>query len=776
MNNQLTRLISGLGHLSRVVVKRVLRKEHLKYVINSSAIGLLLLSIGVAAQLANRIISIENIQIKKTGVSIANLQLNAPSLAVGQSISATYEFIDYFSGDPRDASVYLWGVKGSTAAQVNSTGQVINQTGIVPHRMLLSADIGSVLEVSVQARNASGKKGNTLTVATDSSGSGQGGAIYDGSIAPSVSNLIMNGVLNVGQALNAAYQYNANGGNVVDKTTYLFGYKGHTVANVSNGASVNSSGQIPNYTIKASDAGQVLELSIQAKNAAVPARTGNTLTIATDGSGGGGTNNTTGGGGGGSIINPTAPPSVNNLSLSGVIQVGSTLHASYNFNANSGEPTDKTTYKWGPQDTTASQVGVGSNIITSGIVPGYTIQSSDIGQILEVSIQAKNNSAIIGNILTAVAQEAVPTEPTELSASGSTLGVSVGQTSVNLTAATASGGKTPYTYSVSSADQTALAANGLTLNTANGTLTATTVSGSAAAATNYTVTVTDANGVTKTATMNLTVSGALSASGSTLGVSVGQTSVNLTAATASGGKAPYTYSVSSADQTALAANGLTLNTANGTLTATTVSGSAAAATNYTVTVTDANGATKTATMNLTINKFPNTITLGSACSAGTIGACGTLRNPVTVSDRTYYCWDMDNDGNCGNGAGDYRTHDVLDSFFNKDVNGVSCGSGNTTDSCRYVNAAQAGGHQLALIPAGVTAGGGNTACTGIPSTSDSLCGIRAASGNTNPSGWTSTYYWSSTGSSSGHYFVTLSSGNVLDIVDSNSYYVAVQVF
>jgi hypothetical protein len=243
---------------------------------------------------------------------------------------------------------------------------------------------------------------------------------------------------------------------------------------------------------------------------------------------------------------------------------------------------------------------------------------------------------------------------------------------------------------------------------------------------------------------------------------------NFTPVTGSGGLTPYTYSISPA-----LGNGLSINSTTGAITGT-VTGTLAQTT-YTVTVTDANNVTASNTFSLTINDFPNTIVLGTACAAGTISACGTLRNPVTVSGRTYYCWDMDNDGNCGNGAGDYRTHDVLDGFFNKDVNGASCGNGNTTDSCRYVNAATAG-RKLALIPAGVTAGGVSTTCTGIPSTSDSLCGIRAASGNTNPSGWTVTSYWSSTVSSSGHYYVYFPDGGVYDTFGNNTFYVAVQVF
>ena len=57
-------------------------------------------------------------------------------------------------------------------------------------------------------------------------------------------------------------------------------------------------------------------------------------------------------------------------------------------------------------------------------------------------------------------------------------------------------------------------------------------------------------------------------------------------------------------------------------------------------------------------------------------------------------------------------------------------------ACRYVNAADAGGRKLALIPAGVTAGGASTTCTGIPSPRIA-CAVSEPL-NTNPSGWTAT--------------------------------------
>ena len=265
MQNKLERCHQYLSHLIRAILPRrsCLKQGHQplhKAKRTAGLLALLLLSIGVGAQQAKQIITLKNIQITKVGVSIANLQLNLTSLAVGQTIGASYQYSDTTGGGGSDASVYLWGVKGTTAAQINTSSQTISQSGQVPGRTLVQSDVGSILEVSVQARNTLNKKGNTLTVATDSLGLAQGGTIYDGSISSSINNLILSGQLSVGQVLSATYQFNANGGNTFDKTTYRWGVKGDTAGQVASGGSVASTGIVPSYTIKPSDAGKILEL------------------------------------------------------------------------------------------------------------------------------------------------------------------------------------------------------------------------------------------------------------------------------------------------------------------------------------------------------------------------------------------------------------------------------------------------------------------------------------------------------------------------------------
>ncbi|MEB7892092.1 hypothetical protein NGK36_23055, partial [Hafnia alvei] len=77
------------------------------------------------------------------------------------------------------------------------------------------------------------------------------------------------------------------------------------------------SGVVPSYTLQSSDAGQVLEMSVRAKNGANVY--GNSTTVTTAQTGGG--NNTEGGGDGGAIVDETAAPSISNVAISGKLAV-----------------------------------------------------------------------------------------------------------------------------------------------------------------------------------------------------------------------------------------------------------------------------------------------------------------------------------------------------------------------------------------------------------------------------------------------------------------------
>ena len=107
---------------------------------------------------------------------------------------------------------------------------------------------------------------------------------------------------------------------------------------------------------------------------------GNTATITTAQSGGG--NNTEGGGNGGAIVDESVAPSLSNVTIGGKMSVGEALSGSYTFVPNTGNPTDASEYQWGVEGTTASAVNSGSGkaISQSGVVPSYTLKSSDCGR------------------------------------------------------------------------------------------------------------------------------------------------------------------------------------------------------------------------------------------------------------------------------------------------------------------------------------------------------------------------------------------------------------
>ncbi|MGL5585189.1 MAG: Ig-like domain-containing protein, partial [Plesiomonas sp.] len=125
---------------------------------------------------------------------------------------------------------------------------------------------------------------------------------------------------------------------------------------------------------------------------------GNTLTVdsSMDSSEG---NESGGGDGNGNIIDPAAGPTVADLKLLGTLEVGKTLTATYRFNPNGGDITDKSNYQWGNQGDTAG-MSSGTDIVSSGTVPGLPLDSGDIGQIKEVSVQAENGLNVTGNTLT----------------------------------------------------------------------------------------------------------------------------------------------------------------------------------------------------------------------------------------------------------------------------------------------------------------------------------------------------------------------------------------
>lgn len=201
-------------------------------------------------------------------------------VTLGSTLSVDPEKLQFFDqdGDVHDIAAvkYSWKVDGTEL----SNGRTVT----IPLDATL---VGKAIEVAVTPVSKTGDplSGDPLvltdlTKAGATGGNGNGKIGINGNAKPIVKDLKLAGTLKQGEELTATYTFNANGGDVTDSSTYAWGKVGSTVANVGN-AVINTSGKVPAYLIKPTDAGEVLELSLRAANAA--AMIGNTITVDTAG-------------------------------------------------------------------------------------------------------------------------------------------------------------------------------------------------------------------------------------------------------------------------------------------------------------------------------------------------------------------------------------------------------------------------------------------------------------------------------------------------------------
>ncbi|MEB7891819.1 inverse autotransporter beta domain-containing protein, partial [Hafnia alvei] len=204
--------------------------------------------------------------------------------------------------------------------------------------------------------------------------------------APMINDLTISGKLALGEQLSGHYQFDSNNGNKQDSSLYQWGNKGQTTA-LSNAETIVTSGTVPSYTLVTSDVGLVKELSVQARNGVETL--GNTLTVTTAP---GDSGNNTEGGNSGTVTNEATAPKISNVAISGKLAVGEALSGTYSFDALTGNPTDASEYQWGVQGSTVEKVanGKGDHISQSGVVQSYPLTDSDAGQVLELSVLAKN--------------------------------------------------------------------------------------------------------------------------------------------------------------------------------------------------------------------------------------------------------------------------------------------------------------------------------------------------------------------------------------------------
>ncbi|WLI33045.1 hypothetical protein [Pseudomonas sp. FP818] len=223
-------------------------------------------------------------------------------------------------------------------------------------------------------------------------------------VAPVIADLTINGKLNVGENLTGQYTYDANGSGSADASTYKWGVKDSTANGVASGDQVTNSGVVPGYTLRDTDAGQVLEVSVQAKNLAGVAGNVETKTTA----------NSTGGTGG-TVIDSSKKPQIDKLSISGILDQNQVLTATYTYNDPNGG-SDSSTYAWGLVGTTEGAVDNSTDVVTGN----GTVQSPPLdlatysGRVVELTMLPKNNLEVplIGNKVMATTE--LPPSVTDL--------------------------------------------------------------------------------------------------------------------------------------------------------------------------------------------------------------------------------------------------------------------------------------------------------------------------------------------------------------------------
>jgi hypothetical protein len=458
----------------------------------------------------------------------------------------------------------------STASSTTQVGRAYSQSnvasgGTTPYTYAVSVGelpAGATLNVSTGTVSGTPTAAGAFSYsikATDSGSPAQTATqVVSGTIAPAT--LTLTATASSTTQLGQFYrQTNVAGGGTAPYTYSLFAgsLPPGTALNTSNGAvygTLTTAGTFT-YTIEATDSGSAAQTATASITAVIPEIATSTTVIAS--------------------------PSLGDVNQS--VSFTATVTPS-------GVPTPTGTVTFNFGDGTFASAGLSSGQAT--IAHTYATAGS-------YSVTAAYNGGSI--FLSSQGMASLTINPRLVLSSTASATTQVGQSYSQTNVA--SGGTMPYTYSVSAGTLPA----GATLNTSTGTVSGTPTT---AGAFSYTIKATDS--VTPTAqTATQVTSGAIAATLTLTATASSTTQVGQAYSqsnAASGGTAPYTYSVSAG---ALPA-GVTLNAATGAVSGTPT---AAGAFSYTIKVTDSGSPAQTATQVVSGAIAPATLTLAATASA-----------------------------------------------------------------------------------------------------------------------------------------------------------------
>ncbi|PHM40298.1 putative invasin [Xenorhabdus mauleonii] len=354
--------------------------------------------------------------------SIDNIVLTG-ELELNKSLIANYKFNDN-GGDGRDNSLFVWYDKGTTPNPKDF--QQVPDALATLKRDLVNGDAGKTIAITIKPVNGKQKEGEAKTVDISMADTsinqttpkgGKPGTILDPKAAPSIDNLKLTGFLYDSGFLKAEYEFKPNNGHVEDNSSYFWtrskskedpdGPKENVHkpgAEGDVGKNSISSGSISSYELSAEDSGKLLEFTITPINGL--GITGEIKTLNTKQS-----ENTLSGGINGTVIDPERGPSIEELKIKGVLEMGQKLEGSYKFQPHGKDDMDKSIFLWGikyPEDNVnsvrnriSSLGGEPKNQITdSGNVPSHTLTQEDSGHVIELAVEPRTPRMVKGEVKT----------------------------------------------------------------------------------------------------------------------------------------------------------------------------------------------------------------------------------------------------------------------------------------------------------------------------------------------------------------------------------------
>ncbi|MDE1481685.1 inverse autotransporter beta domain-containing protein [Xenorhabdus bovienii] len=237
-------------------------------------------------------------------------------------------------------------------------------------------------------------------------GNGKGG-VANPHTEPEITSLILTGNLEINNPLTARYTFDANGGDPHDQSEYIWHDKNTPVAD-DQWAKVPDASKDEKATtgtltkdLKQEDAGKTLAVSIKPVNSKNIAGQYKTVDISMNAQDGNKTTPT--GGKPGTILDPQGKPSIEQLILSGRLETGSALKATYVFKPGTGEAMDQSEYIWtrikedGDEEQIPHSAAKGNINGNSGEITSPVLANEDIGKQLKITITPINGRKMPGD-------------------------------------------------------------------------------------------------------------------------------------------------------------------------------------------------------------------------------------------------------------------------------------------------------------------------------------------------------------------------------------------